>query len=195
MLIAFPIPNNCMEALRVIKGLSQPGERAEFASNLHAFPFKEDLSIDTSLFQSNPASWTIPLMTLLWPVCGWLHFDLLLTSLWQMLTSLWPVDDLSMTFYSPCILQEVRERVCRTLQYLEPHNVKTDISEVVQASLPSCFLNGWKAGLSIIYLSRVLCLCVCVCVSQFVSERSAILLVLAIKLTKETRRKAWRGRD
>jgi hypothetical protein len=31
------------------------------------------------------------------------------------------------------------------------------------------------------------CVCVCVCVSQFVSERSAILLVLAIKLTKETR--------
>ena len=27
------------------------------------------------------------------------------------------------------------------------------------------------------------------------SERSAILLVLAIKLTKETRRRAWRGRD
>ncbi len=36
---------------------------------------------------------------------------------------------------------------------------------------------------------------VCVCVSQFVSERSAILLVLVIKLTKETRRRAWRGRD
>ncbi len=28
-------------------------------------------------------------------------------------------------------------------------------------------------------------MCVCVCVSQFVSERSAILLVLAIKLIKE----------
>jgi hypothetical protein len=35
---------------------------------------------------------------------------------------------------------------------------------------------------SIIYLSRVLCLCVCV--SQFVAERSAILLVLEIKLVK-----------
>ena len=35
----------------------------------------------------------------------------------------------------------------------------------------------------------------CVCVSQFVAERSAILLVLVIKLTKETRRRAWRGRD
>ncbi len=34
------------------------------------------------------------------------------------------------------------------------------------------------------------CVCVCVCVSQFVSERSAILLVLLIKLTKERR-----GRD
>jgi hypothetical protein len=49
----------------------------------------------------------------------------------------------------------------------------------------------------IIYLSRILCLCVCVyvCVSQFVAERSAILLVLAVKLTKETRRRVWRGRD
>jgi hypothetical protein len=45
----------------------------------------------------------------------------------------------------------------------------------------------------IIYLSRVLCLCVCV--SQFVSERSAILLVLLIKLTQETRQRDWRGRD
>jgi hypothetical protein len=34
-----------------------------------------------------------------------------------------------------------------------------------------------------------------VCVSQFVAERSAILLVLIIKLTKETRRRVWRGRD
>jgi hypothetical protein len=53
--------------------------------------------------------------------------------------------------------------------------------------------------LVIIYLSRVLCLsvcdCVCVCVSQFVSERSAILLILVIKLTMETRRRIWRGRD
>ncbi len=47
----------------------------------------------------------------------------------------------------------------------------------------------------IIYLSRVLCLCVCVCVSQFVSERSAILLVLVIKMTKGTRRRVCRGRD
>ncbi len=38
-------------------------------------------------------------------------------------------------------------------------------------------------------------MCVCVCVSQFVAERSAILLVLVIKLTKETRRRVWRGRD
>ncbi len=48
---------------------------------------------------------------------------------------------------------------------------------------------------SIIYSSRILCLCVCVCVSQFVSERYAILLVLIIKLTKETRQRVWRGRD
>ncbi len=48
-----------------------------------------------------------------------------------------------------------------------------------------------------IYLPRALCLCVCVCVcvSQFVSERSAILLILAIKLTKETWWRDWRGRD
>ncbi len=39
------------------------------------------------------------------------------------------------------------------------------------------------------------CVCVCVCVSQFVSERSAILLVLEIKLTKERRWRVWRGRD
>ncbi len=56
-----------------------------------------------------------------------------------------------------------------------------------------------KPHLSIIYLSKVLCLSVCVyvyvCVSQFVAERSAILLVLSIKLTKETRRRVWRGRD
>jgi hypothetical protein len=32
-----------------------------------------------------------------------------------------------------------------------------------------------------------------VCVT--IAERSAILLVLIIKLTKETRRRAWRGRD
>ena len=38
-------------------------------------------------------------------------------------------------------------------------------------------------------------MCDCVCVSQFVSERSAILLVLLIKLTKETRGRDWRGRD
>ncbi len=31
------------------------------------------------------------------------------------------------------------------------------------------------------------------CVSQFVAERSAILLVLVIKLTKETRRRVLEG--
>ncbi len=36
-------------------------------------------------------------------------------------------------------------------------------------------------------------MCVCVCVTF--AERTAILLVLVIKLTKETRRRAWRGRD
>ena len=59
----------------------------------------------------------------------------------------------------------------------------------------SASLNYWN--LSYIYLRYFVCLCVivCVCVSQFVSERSAILLVLVIKLTKETRRRIWRGRD
>ncbi len=38
------------------------------------------------------------------------------------------------------------------------------------------------------------CVCVCICVVT-IAERSAILLVLVIKLTKETRKKAWRGRD
>ncbi len=59
------------------------------------------------------------------------------------------------------------------------------------------FLSTKREELLIIYLSRVLCLSVCdsVCVSQFVAERSAILLVLAIKLTKETRQRVWRGSD
>ncbi len=47
------------------------------------------------------------------------------------------------------------------------------------------FINQTDYKETIIYSSMVLCLCVCecVCVSQFVSERSAILLVLSIKLT------------
>ncbi len=36
-------------------------------------------------------------------------------------------------------------------------------------------------------------MCVCVCVT--IAERSAILLVLVIKLTKETGLRVWRGRD
>ncbi len=53
---------------------------------------------------------------------------------------------------------------------------------------------GWDATFHclILYLAKVLCLSVCV--SQFVSERSAILLVLGIKLTKETRRRDSRGK-
>ncbi len=38
-------------------------------------------------------------------------------------------------------------------------------------------------------------MCDSVCVSQFVAERSAILLFLIIKLTQEPRRRVWRGRD
>ncbi len=49
----------------------------------------------------------------------------------------------------------------------------------------------------IIYLPWVLCLSVCdwVCVCVTIAERTAVLLVLVIKLIKETRRRAWRGRD
>jgi hypothetical protein len=47
--------------------------------------------------------------------------------------------------------------------------------------------------LSYIYLGYFVCVCVCVCVTT--AERSAILLVLVIKLTKDTRRRVWRGRD
>jgi hypothetical protein len=52
-------------------------------------------------------------------------------------------------------------------------------------------------NLSYIYLGYFVCLCVivCVCVCVTIAERSAILLVLAIKLIKETRRRVWRGRD
>jgi hypothetical protein len=47
--------------------------------------------------------------------------------------------------------------------------------------------------LSYIRLGYFVCVCVCVCVT--IAERSAILLVLVIKLTKETRRRDLRGRD
>ncbi len=59
-------------------------------------------------------------------------------------------------------------------------------------SIPS---KNRKHGHFIIYLPWVLCLSVCDCVCVTIAERSAILLVLVIKLTKETRRRAWRGRD
>ena len=49
--------------------------------------------------------------------------------------------------------------------------------------------------LSYIYLGYFVCLFVIVCVCVTIAERTAILLVLVIKLTKETRRRAWRGRD
>jgi hypothetical protein len=50
---------------------------------------------------------------------------------------------------------------------------------------------------SIIYSSRILCLSPCrpVILSVVVAERRAILYVLVIKLTKETRRRVSRGRD
>ena len=40
-----------------------------------------------------------------------------------------------------------------------------------------------------------MCDSVCVCVCVTFAERTAILLVLVIKLTKATRRRVWRGRD
>ncbi len=54
-----------------------------------------------------------------------------------------------------------------------------------------------SACISRIYLPWVLCLSVCdsVCVCVTTAEHSAILLVLIIKLTKETRRRVPRGRD
>ncbi len=65
--------------------------------------------------------------------------------------------------------------LCRESLFLLPYN------ELAVAQGPKILT---------IYLSRVLCLsvsdCVCVCVT--IAERSAILLVLVIKLTKETRR-------
>jgi hypothetical protein len=56
-----------------------------------------------------------------------------------------------------------------------------------------------------IYSSRILCLSSCLsschpvilssCHPVTIAERSAILLVLIIKLTQKTRRRVWRGRD
>jgi hypothetical protein len=72
----------------------------------------------------------------------------------------------------------------------------SDTLLVILAIRQSCLKKLFKK-LSIIYLPKVLCLsvCVCVCVCVTIAERSAILLVLANKLTKETRRRVWRGRD
>jgi hypothetical protein len=70
------------------------------------------------------------------------------------------------------------------------------LPEIITVNLGIKFWN-----LNIIYLPWVLCLsvcdsvCVCVCMCVTIAERSAILLVLAIELTKVTRRRAWRGRD
>ncbi len=48
--------------------------------------------------------------------------------------------------------------------------------------------------LSYIYLGYFVCLCVIVCVCVTIAERTAILLVFIIKLTKEARWMDWRWR-
>jgi len=70
-------------------------------------------------------------------------------------------------------------------------------------SLPETlkYLRQQIIGASIIYLSRILCLSSCrpVILSSWhpvtIAERSAILLVLVSKLTKETKGRDSRGRD
>jgi hypothetical protein len=63
--------------------------------------------------------------------------------------------------------------------------IRSEIKKTLTKS-KKCLLAQSIIYLSYIYLGYFVCVCVCVCVSQFVSERSAILLVLLIKLTKET---------
>ncbi len=63
------------------------------------------------------------------------------------------------------------------------------LAVVLAAFLNKSTRSLYTAISSIIYLSRILCLCVTI------AERSAILLVSVIKLTKETRRRVRRGRD
>jgi hypothetical protein len=83
-------------------------------------------------------------------------------------------------------------------------NKVTQKSIIIQVTEVTSHLRKWQpfnslSYLSYIYLGYFVCLCVivcvCVCVCVTIAERSAILLVLVIKLTKEMRRRAWRGRD
>jgi hypothetical protein len=52
-----------------------------------------------------------------------------------------------------------------------------------------------RSYLSYIYLGSSVCHIPVIFLSVVVAERSAILYVLVIKLTKETRRRVWKGRD
>jgi hypothetical protein len=79
--------------------------------------------------------------------------------------------------------------------YLQDHNRLLAITFMFNIAIQETFRMDLRNYLSYIYLGYFVCLCVCVCVSQFVAEHLAILLVLVIKLTKETRRRVWRGRD
>jgi hypothetical protein len=79
--------------------------------------------------------------------------------------------------------------VCDLPATQEKDRIQEDF-HLVQVSHLSYIYLGYFVCLCVI-----VCVCVCVCVSQFVAERSAILLVLIIKLTQETRRRVWRGRD
>ncbi len=81
------------------------------------------------------------------------------------------------------------------IHYQKNDSLTRRVGESTRLPIDKIFLKPLNKS-SIIYSSRVLCLCVCeyVCVSQFVAEHSAILLVLAIKLTKETRWRVRRGR-
>ncbi len=82
---------------------------------------------------------------------------------------------------------------------LYPEKMLTKNKLTIIFSVPSIYVQ------LTIYSSRILCLSSCLsfchpvilssCHPVTIAEGSAILLVLIIKLTQETRRRVWRGRD
>ncbi len=65
-------------------------------------------------------------------------------------------------------------------------------------SVLQCSMGQEVQYISIIYSSRILCLsysCLSSCHPVTIAERSAILLILIIKLTQETKVRVSRGRD